>query len=427
MQQVRHNNSHVLSEQFRPIQTVGEEIVNDKTTDDNKSLTRDMLRRIISDALEEQKRLADAATAEAIKVAFSDGIKKGSQLGHYMDQTLLGLYQPTELKGGHLLNPSQTGYTGRPSSVFKVPAQSVLKLPDNAINSGLDRNKTLHMISNLYTGKRYKRETTLKFSEGSVETYKSFRSQFDIHQKMLGWDDYRTAVELYMSLEGKGTLKVEEVVENADSTGNVSDMWEVLDCAFLPINHSESKYRRFATRCMIQGEGMTKYLDESICLFRKARPGTIVQFQDEYVKIHLLNGLPSEILNEIQGYLDLMPEEIAQKYDLIHSQMEASDISSAVIVQEKSVGGVETYITDDLKHILTYRDDHNQHRFKDESCTYCNKKGHTESVCFSKHDDEKLIKMVMKISAVMADKITASNNEAFESVLKKIERLNLKG
>ncbi len=145
------------------------------------------------------------------------------------------------------------------------------------------------------------------------------------------------------------------------------------------------------------------------------------------MKIHLLNGLPSEILNEIQGYLDLMPEEIARKYDLIHSQMEASDISSAVIVQEKSVGGVETYITDDLKHILTYRDDHSQHRFKDESCTYCNKKGHTESVCFSKHDDEKLIKMVMKISAVMADKITASNNEAFESVLKKIERLNLKG
>ncbi len=65
---------------------------------------------------------------------------------------------------------------------------------------------------------------------------------------MLGWDDYRIAVELYMSLEGKAALKVEELVENADSTGNVSDMWEALDHAFLPINHSESKYRRFATR-----------------------------------------------------------------------------------------------------------------------------------------------------------------------------------
>ncbi len=57
----------------------------------------------------------------------------------------------------------------------------------------------------------------------------------------------------------------------------------------------------------------------------------------------------------------------------------------------------------------------------------CNMKGHTESVCFSNRDDEKLIKIALKISAVMAYKITACNNEAFESVLNKIERLNLKG
>ncbi len=147
-------------------------------------------------------------------------------------------------------------------------------------------------MSSLNTGKTYKRETTLKFSEGSVETYESFRSQFNIHRKMVGCDDYRTAVELYMSLEGKAALKVEEVVENADSTVNVSDMWEALDHAFLPIDHSQSKYRWFATRCMIQGEHITKYLDELIRLFRKTRPGTIVQFQDEGVKTHLLNVLP---------------------------------------------------------------------------------------------------------------------------------------
>ncbi len=185
---------------------------------------------------------------------------------------------------------------------------------------------------------------------------------------------------------------------------------------------------------MIQGERKTEYLDKLIRLFRKARPGTIVQYQDKDVKTCLLNGLQSEILNEIQGYLDLMAEEIARKYDLIQSQREALGISSAVIaekalhvVQDKSVSGVETYTTDDLKHILTYKDDHRQHRFKDESCTYCNKKGHTEMVCFSKRDDEKLTKMAVKISAVMADKIAAINNKAFESVLKEIERLNLKG
>ncbi len=132
-------------------------------------------------------------------------------------------------------------------------------------------------------------------------------------------------------------------------------------------------------------------------------------------------------LNEIQGYFDLTAEEIARKYDLIHSQREVLGIFSAVItekalhvVQEKSVDSVDTYTTDDLKHILAYRDDNRQHRFKDESCTYCNKKGYTETVCFSKCDDEKLTKMAEKISAVMANKIAASNNEGFESVLNKI-------
>ncbi len=35
--------------------------------------------------------------------------------------------------------------------------------------------------------------------------------------------------------------------------------------------------------------------------------------------------------------------------------------------------------------------------------------------------------MAVKISAVMADKVAASKNDAFESVLKEIKRLNLKG
>ncbi len=76
---------------------------------------------------------------------------------------------------------------------------------------------------------------------------------------------------------------------------------------------------------------MTEYLDELIHLFKKARPGTIVQFQDEDVKTCLLNGLLSKILDEIQGYLLLTAEEIAQKYDLIQSQREALGISSTVI------------------------------------------------------------------------------------------------
>ncbi len=57
---------------------------------------------------------------------------------------------------------------------------------------------------------------------------------------------------------------------------------------------------------------MTEYLDELIHLFRKARPGTIVQFQDEDVKTRLSNSLASDILNEILGYFDLTVEAIAQ-------------------------------------------------------------------------------------------------------------------
>ncbi len=128
----------------------------------------------------------------------------------------------------------------RSSPVINVnPAKSVSKLHVFDINSGLDGNKTLHMTRSLNTRKRYKRETTLKFSEGYVETYESFRSQFNIHRMILGWDIYRTVVELYVSLEGKAAQKVEEVVLNAGSTGNLFDMWKALNHAFLPINHSE--------------------------------------------------------------------------------------------------------------------------------------------------------------------------------------------
>ncbi len=56
---------------------------------------------------------------------------------------------------------------------------------------------------------------------------------------MLGWDTNRAGIELYMSLEGKAALKVEEVVMNANSTSDVAEMWNALDHAFLPINHRE--------------------------------------------------------------------------------------------------------------------------------------------------------------------------------------------
>ncbi len=131
-----------MSDIFPPQQAVREEIVKDKTTEDNISFTRDMLQSIVFNAFEEQKRMVDATPAEAIKVDFSDGIKRGyeflvnplyssttgQEMEHHYVQSPKGLHHPTKLQASHLLNPSQIGNTGRPSSVINVPAQSVSKL-----------------------------------------------------------------------------------------------------------------------------------------------------------------------------------------------------------------------------------------------------------------------------------------------------------
>ncbi len=56
---------------------------------------------------------------------------------------------------------------------------------------------------------------------------------------MLGWDTHRAGIELYMSLKGKADLKVEEVIMNAEGTSNITEMWDALDRAFLPIDYCE--------------------------------------------------------------------------------------------------------------------------------------------------------------------------------------------
>ncbi len=91
-------------------------------------------------------------------------------------------------------------------------------------------------MSSLGTGSRYKRDTTLKFSEGTVDQYKSFRTQFNITQEMLNWNLQKAGVELYMSLEGKAAIKVESVVRNAKGKPNIAEMWKALNLAFLPID-----------------------------------------------------------------------------------------------------------------------------------------------------------------------------------------------
>ncbi len=130
-----------------------------------------------------------------------------------------------------------------------LPAQMAANIPAYSTNCGtMDGNKTLPTEVSFDTRQRYKRETNLKFSENTADQYESFRSQFNIHHKMLDWDTKRAGIELYMNLEGKAALKVEEVVMNANGMSNLTEMWNALDRAFLPIDHCELKYRQFATK-----------------------------------------------------------------------------------------------------------------------------------------------------------------------------------
>ncbi len=51
-------------------------------------------------------------------------------------------------------------------------------------------------------------------------------------------------------------------------------------------------------------------MDELIHLFRKARPDSSIDIQDEEVKNHLLARLPSNVINVVEGYLDLSAADI---------------------------------------------------------------------------------------------------------------------
>ncbi len=74
-----------------------------------------------------------------------------------------------------------------------------------------------------------------------------------------------------------------------------------------------------------------------------------------------------------------------------------------LVVQDKQSRGNTPDTYGEFDQVFAFRNGNLQNVFKDETCTYCNKKGHTETVCFAKHDDDKLTKMARKVSAAMAE------------------------
>ncbi len=204
----------------------------------------------------------------------------------------------------------------------------------------------------------------------------------------------------------------------------------VLSCL---CDHHESKYWQFAMRRWRTGEHMTEYMDELICLFRKARPGSQASFPVREVKNQLFSGLPSNVTEIVTGYLDLMAVEIVRKYDFIARQRETLGLSAQgvmekplLVVQDKQTGSdiIDTY--SEFEQVFAFRDGNRQNRFKDETYTYCNKKGHTEAICFVKRDNNKMTKMAEKVSAAIAEQITATNKKAMESILETLSKMSLK-
>ncbi len=95
------------------------------------------------------------------------------------------------------------------------------------------------------------------------------------------------------------------------------------------------------------------------------------------------------------------------------------------VVQDKQTGCDDPHTYGEFEQVFAFRDGNRQNKFKEETCTYCNKKGHTEVVCFTKRDDDKLTKMAVKVSAEIAEQIAAYNKLAMDSILDRLDKMNL--
>ncbi len=172
----------------------------------------------------------------------------------------------------------------------------------------------------------------------------------------------------------------------------------------------------------------TKYLDELIFIFRKARPEGFV-FQDEEVKNCLITGLPSETLLEVQSFLDLSAEEIASKYDLLgrfRAYICHRDRESLAYDTRKSVGNDEISIINELEQILAYKDGDHKNKYKDETYTYCNKKDQQKLSVSQNMRMKKLNKLAEECTAAMVDHLSTYNKEAMDTIMNKLESLFLK-
>ncbi len=102
------------------------------------------------------------------------------------------------------------------------------------------------------------------------------------------------------------------------------------------------------------------------------------------------------------------------------------DLKPLLTEQEKQYGSDDLITYGEFEQVFAFRNGNHQNRFKNETCTYCNKKGDPETVCFAKYDDNKLTKMAKTVSAAMVEQIAATNTKTMESILETLKKMNLK-
>ncbi len=113
-------------------------------------------------------------------------------------------------------------------------------------------------------------------------------------------------------------------------------------------------------------------------------------FQDEEVKNKLPACLHFEVMEIVAGYLDLMAAEIAPKFDINASQRASLGLMAQgptdkplLTVEGKQFGSDDSTTYREFEQVFAFQDGSCQNWFTYEICTYCNKKVHTETICFA--------------------------------------------
>ncbi len=183
MSKVQHRMSDITRNPITNEDNVTNFYVPPETSeDDDMRITMSKFSNLVTQALEQQFAINNQTSAEAVKFAYKEGLKHGStkqadprqslslemekvDYGNSVTATGESILQQTPLQR-HVSCSTTAPITESHAEHEQLAAN----IPDPSTPHGeMDGNKTFPSWASDNTEKRYKRETNLKFSEGSVE------------------------------------------------------------------------------------------------------------------------------------------------------------------------------------------------------------------------------------------------------------------